>query len=244
MTALVHGTGPVPDVVQAQPVAADPRLLDAYFGKVASYAASERQRDRRAARIGFAVGAVGATIGALGVAAVLALVPFKTVVPLVFRVDRATGAVERVYDIRGGTMEASEAETRFFLWQYVRLREEFSAPEAEASFDAVLLMSAPDVQQHYAEAFKGTNPQSPQNLLGRDGTATIRWISTSFLGPKLAQLRFVTQASKAGVDLPPQRMVATVAFDRVPGQVGAKAMNVNPLGILVTSYRTDMEAPQ
>lgn len=230
--------------VMARPITSDPAILDAYYSQVASYAASERDRNRNVARLGFTVGGIGAAVGLMGVAAVIALLPLKTVVPLAFRVDRTTGAVERVYDVRGGKMEVQDAEKRFFLWQYVRLRQTYSAAEAESSFNGVTLMSSPVVQNEYAAGFKGTNPNSPQVILGQDGNATVRWISTSFLGPKLAQVRFVQMASKQGVALPPQQMVATIAFDFAPGQIGAAALNVNPLGFIVTSYRADMEATQ
>ncbi|KND61523.1 Inner membrane protein forms channel for type IV secretion of T-DNA complex, VirB8 [Candidatus Burkholderia verschuerenii] len=232
------------EAFMARPITADPETLQAYFSQVASYEASERARDRKAARAGFTVGAIGAAIGVMGVAAVLALTPLKTVIPLVFRVDRTTGAVERVYDVRGGKMEVGEAEKRFFLWQYVLHRQTYTAAEAESNFNAVALMSSPQVQQEYANGFKGTNPNSPQVLLGQDGTATVRWVSTSFLGPKLAQVRFMQFVSKAVAPLPAQRMVATIAFDFAPGQLSSSAINVNPLSFIVTSYRADMEAWQ
>lgn len=228
----------------ARPVTADPAILDAYYGQIASYSASERDRNRNVARLGFAVGGVGAAIGLIGVGTVLALLPLKTVVPLVFRVDRTTGAVERVYDVRGGPMTVEDAQKRYFLWQYVRLRQTYTAAEAESNFNAVTLMSAPAVQMEYAAGFKGTNPNSPQVVLGPDGSATVRWVSTSFLGANLAQVRFVQTASKQGIALPPQQMVATIAFDFSPGQLSAAALNVNPLGFIVTSYRADMEATQ
>lgn len=234
---------PIPaGAFQTRPVPADPALLDAYFARVASYEADRLRACRRTARAGVALGIVGALIGLAGVGAVAALAPLKSVVPLVFRVDNATGAVERVYDVRGGTMEASEATRRYFLWQYVRLRQGYSAAEAQANFEAVALLSAPAVQAEYAADFRGSNPASPQVVLGRDGSATLRWLSTSFLGPKLAQIRFLQHERKGEAALPPKRMVATIAFEVAPGEVSASAINVNPLGFTVTSYRADPEA--
>lgn len=244
MKWFARNSNPPAEAFIARPVTSDPAMLDAYFGQVASYEASERARDRKLVRLGLTIGGVGAAIGVMGVAAVIALAPLKTVVPLVFRVDKATGSVERVYDVRGGPMDVGDAEKRFFLWQYVRLRQSYTAAEAESSFNAVTLMSSLAVQKEYSDGFKGTNPNSPQVLLGQDGNATVRWVSTSFLGPKLAQVRFVQMATKQGVALPPQQMVATIAFDFAPGQVSAAALNVNPLGFIVTSYRADMEATQ
>ena len=57
-------------------------------------------------------------------------------------------------------------------------------------------------------------------------------------------MRFIQVERKGDVPLPQKRMVATLGFDFAPGQVSASAMNVNPLGFVVTSYRADMEAGQ
>ena len=226
---------------QARLVAADPALLSAYFTQVASYEADRLRASRRLARFGVAVGAAGMVAGLAGTLAVAALVPLKSVVPLVFRVDQATGVVERVYDVRGGPMEASEAEQRYFLWQYVRLRQGYSAAEAHANFDAVALMSAPQVQADYAAAFRGANPASPQVLLGAGGWASVRWVSTSFLGDRLAQLRFVQSERTRDGASSARHLVATIGFEFAPGTLSASALNVNPLGFLVTSYRVDEE---
>lgn len=226
----------------AQPVPADPALLKAYFAQVSSYQEDRLRSARRTAKLGFAVGAIGTLLAAAGVGAVVALSPLKTVVPLVFRVDNATGAVERVYDVQGGTMVASEATTRYFLWQYVRLRQGYSFAEAQANFDAVAAMSTAAVASDYVATFRGTNPTSPQVVLGRDGTAIVRWKSTAFLGPKLAQVRFEQIEQKPGVALAPKHMVATIAFDFAAGKARESTQNVNPLGFVVTSYRVDQEA--
>jgi type IV secretion system protein VirB8 len=243
MTAAANASGnAVPaGAFQARLVPPDPQLLEAYFAKVASYEADRLRHYRRTARAGFAVGAVGAAVGLAGALAVAMLMPLKSVVPLVFRVDNATGVVERVYDLRGGPMAAGEAQQRYFLWQYVRLRQGYSPAEVQANFEAVALMSAPPVQTEYAAWFRGSNPNSPQVMLGHDGSAVLRWVSTSLLGPRLAQVRFVQHERKGDVPLPTRRMVATISFDFIPDQVSASALNVNPLGFVVTSYRADPE---
>ena len=232
---------PPADAFQPRPVLDDPGLLRAYFDQVASFEADRLRACRRTARLGFLAGVAGVLVGLAGVAAAASVLPLKTVLPLVFRVDNATGVVERVFDVQGGEMAASEATRRYFLWQYVRYRQGYAPAEAQASFEAVSLLSAPAVQQAYAAEFRGSNPESPQARLGHDGSARLRWVSTAFLGPNLAQVRFVQLERKGGADLPPRRMVATIAFDFVPGALDGAVINVNPLGFLVTSYHADPE---
>lgn len=229
---------------QARQLPADPAILTAYFEQVASYEADKVKSARRSAKVAYVIGAIGAVAGIAGMAATASLAPLKTVVPLVFRVDNTSGAVERVYDLQGGKLAATEATTRYFLWQYVRLRQNYSPAEAEASFNAVALMSSTPVQNEYQEGFRGSNPNSPQVVLGREGSASVRWVSTAMLGPKLAQVRFVQRERRGGVDLPEKRMVATIAFDFSKDRLSASALNVNPLGFVVTSYRAEQEFTQ
>jgi type IV secretion system protein VirB8 len=229
---------------KARQLPADPAVMTAYFEQVASYEADRVKSAQRTAKLGFFVGGIGLVAGIAGIGTVAALAPLKTVVPLVFRVDNASGAVERVYDLQGGKMAANDATTRYFLWQYVRLRQSYSPAEAQAQFEQVALMSAPPVQNQYAAEYRGSNPNSPQVILGKDGAAAVRWVSTSMLGPKLAQVRFTQQERKGDTLLPVKRMIATIAFDYAPGQVSSSAMNVNPLGFIVTSYRADHENTQ
>jgi type IV secretion system protein VirB8 len=231
----LHGAALVPD---------DAELLKEYFRKTQSYQESEAHNARRFGWFGIAVGVTGALIGLAGVGAVVALTPLKTVVPIVFRVDRTSGAVERVYDLQGGPITTDETSVRYFLWAYVRLREGYSAQDARFNSNSVDLMSAPDVQNGYFAATRLSNPDSPQALLGNDGTATLRWISTTILDAKkkLAQVRFELIEQKRGVPLPTKRMVATITYDFASGRISSSDMNVNPLGFVVTSYRVDQEA--
>ncbi len=230
------------DAYLARPVPADPELLKAYYAQVSSYQEDRVRAARRTGRMGFIVGGIGALLGVAGVGTAASLAPLKTVFPVVFRVDNATGAVERVYDIQGGPMAATEATSRYFLWQYVRLRQGYDIHTAQHDYETVPAMSTPPVAAEYVAAFRGTNPMSPQVVLGSDGTSSVSWKSTAFLGPKLAQIRFIQTEQKPGVVLAPKYMVATIAYDFVPGPVAESASNSNPLGFVVTSYRVDQEA--
>lgn len=229
---------------QARPIPDDPELLAAYFRQVASYEGDRLKAARRGARLAWTVAAAAAVVAGSACLAVAGLTPLKTVVPIVFRVDNSTGMVDRVYDVRGGELAATEAERRYFLWQYVRLRQGYTYAEAQQNFDAVNLMSTALVQQQYAEWFRGSNPASPQVVLGHYGMATVNWVSTQFSpsNPKVAFVRFIQQERKGDSLLAPKHMIATIGFDFAKGPVSGSALNVNPDGFLVTSYHADQEA--
>lgn len=229
---------------QARPVPNDPELMAAYFTQVASYEASALKAARRSTRLAWTVAAAAGAIAATACIAIAGLTPLKTVVPIVFRVDQSTGMIDRVYDVRGGELAATEAERRYFLWQYVLHRQGYDYAEAQRNFDVVSLMSTSDVQRQYADWFRGSNPLSPQVVLGRNGMSVLNWVSTSFLGPKLAQVRFVQQERKGDALLPLKHMVATIGFDFARGSISGSAINVNPDGFLVTSFHVDQENAQ
>ncbi len=227
----------------ALPVPNDPELLAAYFRQVESYQTDRLTAANRSRTLAWAVAGGACVLAAMACLAVAGLSPLKTVVPVVFRVDNATGIVDRVYDVRGGEMAASEAERRFFLWQYVRYRQGYSYHEAVTNFDAVNLMSTSQVQVEYASWFRGSNPASPQVTLGHDGMAVVRWVSTQFspVNKKVAFVRFIQQERKGEQVFAPKHMIATIGFDFAHGTIASSAININPDGFLVTSYHADEE---
>jgi len=245
MNALTgRGAAPPEGAFLSRPVPNDPELLAAYFNQVESYQANEVKAAKRSKRVAWAVAIGASVIAGAACFAVAALAPLKTVAPpIVLRVDNATGMVDRIYDVPGGEMAASEAERRYFLWQYVRLRQGYVFAEAQGNFNAVNLLSTADVQQQYADWFRGSNPQSPQVVLGRTGMATVSWVSTQFSpeNPKVAFVRFIQTERRGDQVIASRHMIATVGFDFAHGSISGSAINVNPDGFLVTSYHADQE---
>ena len=236
---------PTPDeAFRARPVPNDPELVAAYFKQVASYEGDRLKWAYRIAGIGWTVAVAAGIVAGAACFAVAGLTPLKRTDVVVLRVNDTTGMTDRVYDVQGGPMAASEAEERHWLWQYVLHREGYSYAEAQYAFDVVNIMSTAAVQLQYANWYRGSNPQSPQVVLGRTGVATASWVSTSFIGPKLAQVRYILAERKGDLLLPKRNMVATIAFDFSKGPISGSAINVNPRGFLVTSYRVDQENAQ
>ena len=232
------------EAFHARPVPNAPELVNAYFKQVASYEGDRLKWAYRIAGVGWTVAVAAGIVASAACFALAGLTPLKRTDVVVLRVDSATGMTDRVYDVQGGPMAASEAEQRHWLWQYVLHRQGYSYAEAQYNFDVVNIMSTADVQLQYADWFRGSNPQSPQVVLGRNGQAALSWVSTSFIGPKLAQVRYILSERKGDLLLPKKNMVATVAFDFSKGPISGSAININPRGFLVTSYRVDQENAQ
>jgi type IV secretion system protein VirB8 len=215
--------------------------LKAYFAEARRWDQDRLQAAVRSKRLAWAVAAAAGGLAAAAVAAVAALTPLKTVEPFVVRVDRATGAVDVMTGLRGGkNLTYEEAVTKAFLATYVRARETWLPPAAEANFRQVSIMSTPAEQQRWAEAFRPTNPASPQIAFGPAGEAQVEIRAISFVSPKVAAVRF-HRSARQGAQVTDTDWIATIAFTYTHAPMAEADRLRNPLGFQVTSYRSDPE---
>lgn len=215
--------------------------LRAYFDEAKRWDEDRLSAAVRSKRLAWTVATAAAGLAALATAAVAMLAPLKTVTPYVVRVDRATGAVEVMTGLTGRRDEPySEAVTKAFLATYVRDRESWLAPAAEANFRQVSIMSTPAEQERWAATFRPTNPTSPQVTLGPAGQADVEVRAISFLAAKVANVRFHRIVRRAG-ETSQADWIATVEFHYTRAPMAEADRLRNPLGFQVDSYRADPE---
>ncbi len=137
------------------------------------------------------VAVLASTVAIAASAAVAALAPLKSVEPYVVRVNQTTGSVDVMTGLTGERgVTYNEAVSKSFLAQYVRAREGYLPPAAQENFQFVTILSTPDEQQRWADLYRATNPQSPQVLVGPDGSATVTIRNITFINDKVANVRF------------------------------------------------------
>jgi type IV secretion system protein VirB8 len=183
--------------------------------------------------------------GGLAIAATLAvavLTPLKTSEPFVIRVDETTGAVDVVRGLSAetGPVRYDEAVSKYFLGQYVRSREGYLDPAAADAFRLVSLLSAPAEQRRWSDLYRGSNPQSPQNLYGPDGEAVVSIRAIGFINDRVANVRFRRTVRQAQ-QVVESDWIATIAFTWTRAPMTEADRLRNPLGFQVTSYRADPE---
>ena len=109
------------------------------------------------------------------------------------------------------------------------------------SFATVLYRLGTPEQQRWADAFRPSNPQSPQVTLGPSAEAAIEIRAVSFVSPQVASVRFRRTLRRAQ-QIEQTDWVATAAFDYSRAPMAEADRLRNPLGFQVTSYRADAEA--
>ena len=215
--------------------------LKTYFGEAKSWDADRLRSAERSKRFAWGVAAFAGLLATAAVGAVAALAPLKTTVPFVIRVDRTTGAVDVVSALkRGQPVTYEEAVTKHFLAQYVRAREGWLAPAAEANFRQVSIMSTPAEQERWADLFRAANPTSPQVVYGPTGEAQVEIRAISFVSAGVADVRFHRTVRSAS-QVTESDWIATVAFSYTKAPMAEADRLRNPLGFQVTSYRADPE---
>ena len=190
---------------------------------------------------GIATGACALAVVSVGAVAMLA--PLKTVEPYVIRVDKTSGETEVVTALKGPQPRTYEdAVNRYFISQYVRLREGWLNDAARENAYTVMLMSDPLESGRYLNSVQSSNKNAPSNIYSDKGYVSIAIRSISFLSPTVAQVRY-TKIINFGQNTPvAQNWNAIMTFKYTTAPEHEKDRNINPLGFQVVNYRSDPEA--
>lgn len=214
--------------------------LKDYFAKARRYDEDRLLLARRSIRIAWGVATGASCIAALAVAAVVALTPLKAVEPFVIRVDNSTGIVDVVSALTSAPQRYDDAVTKFFAARYVRAREAYVASEAEESFRTVALLSTAQEQSRFTALYRGSNPESPQNIYGRSATAKVAIKSISLINANVVSIRFIHTVIRSD-EVRNSHWVATLTFAYTNAPITATDRLTNPLGFVVSDYRADPE---
>lgn len=215
--------------------------LKEYFDKARRFDQDRMVSAERSKRIAWFVAIVASVLACVSVAAVVALTPLKTVEPFVIRVDNSTGIVDVVSSMASSAGSYDEEVTKYFAARYVRAREGYVWSEAEENFRTASLMSNAAEQQRFAAAYRGGNPESPQNVYGRSATSRIGIKSISLINSSVVSVRY-TRTITQGEDVRTTHWVATITYSYANAPISSSDRLVNPLGFVVSEYRADPEA--
>ncbi|WP_267347026.1 type IV secretion system protein [Sphingomonas sp. GM_Shp_2] len=206
----------------------------------------EYDRFRAAAgreKLAWVIAVIAVLLAIVAVFAVAMLAPLKTVQPYVIRVDRSSGETQIVTALKGPQPRTyEEAVNRYFISQYVRLREGWLNDAARENAYAVMLMSDQAEAQRYLNSVQSSNRNAPSNIYGDRGFVSISIRSISFLSQSVAQVRY-TKIITYGQSAPiAQSWNAILTFRFTTSPEHEKDRNINPLGFQVVNYRSDPEA--
>ena len=167
--------------------------------------------------------------------------PLKTVEPFIVRVDNSTGIVDVVSALASTAGTYDEAVTKYFAAKYVRAREGYVWSEAQENFRSIALLSTQAEQARFSAIYRGSNPESPQNIYGRAATARINIASISLINQNVVSVRYMRTITR-GEETRTSHWVATLTYSYANAPMSSTDRLVNPLGFAVSEYRADPEA--
>ena len=218
--------------------------LKAYFDEARRWDQDRLKSAERSKRVAWTVAILATTVAIAASTAVAALAPLKSVEPYVVRVNQTTGSVDVMTGLTGERgVTYNEAISKSFLAQYVRAREGYLPPAAQENFQFVTILSTPEEQQRWADLYRSTNLQSPQVVVGADGSATVLIRNITFINDKVANVRF-SKTVRLGQEVKTTDWIATLTFAYTKAPMLESDRIRNPLGFQVDSYRADPEISQ
>jgi type IV secretion system protein VirB8 len=154
--------------------------------------------------------------------------------PFVIEIEPKTGVTTVVYPLETKALSDDEAIKKYFVWKYVRLREEYFSGTFDLAFPQVALYSNENTYGTFYRMNNKNNKQSPMNTFGTGGTRQIEMKSFTFLKPQVAQVRF--KVNIQGVPIAATDKIATIDFVFDNQRLNEEQRYLNPLAFIVNEY--------
>ncbi|KAB2764125.1 virB8 family protein [Brucella sp. RRSP16] len=215
--------------------------LKSYFEKARRFDQDRMIEVERSNRLAWSIAIAAGIVAGISILAVASLAPLKTVEPFVVRVDNSTGIVDVVSALSATAGTYDEAVTKYFAAKYVRGREGYVWSESQENFRTIALLSTQAEQARFAATYRGSNPQSPQNVYGRSATVRINIVSIALINQNVVSVRYIRSLTR-GEEVRTTHFVATLTYSYANAPMSSTDRLVNPLGFAVSEYRADPEA--
>ncbi|MDX8500699.1 type IV secretion system protein [Mesorhizobium sp. VK4C] len=216
-------------------------ILHSYFQQGDVWEEEIVKRAKRSARLAWFFALLSAGLAALGLSAVVLMLPLKSFEPYIVTVDRATGFIEVKSGLtRPANLTEQEAVTQANVVRYIRNREGYDPYAIDEYFGIAALLSTEEAARDLQALFSAANPENPANVYGRLRRVLVEVKSVTLPNASTAIVRFST-TQKSETEAVVQHWISVVRFRYTDTPVRNEWRFENPLGFQVYSYRRDQE---
>lgn len=242
MNALVH-PGSVAPFGEERPI--DPRAV---IEANRSWELDRALMLQRSERRGWIVGGVGILVAIISALAVLAHGALHQVVGIPIVIDKTTGETTIQQRLSVETIPPMEALDKHNLAVFVRAREGYSWWFLQRDFDQVSRMAIPTVFADYNRQFEGQEALQKKLAGAEEWRINVVGVRLAPSGRRgnagIASISYEKVVHLTDRNIPDvtTRHVASVVYEYQPKVLAKeKDRNENPLGFVVTAYRSDPE---
>jgi type IV secretion system protein VirB8 len=161
----------------------------------------------------------------------------KSFEPYVVELEEKTGLLSVVENITNTRLTADESIKRFYLKTFLDVSEGYNYTTYAQDRRKAFLLSETNVYRNTAVKYSQRSENSVPNMLGANGSLTIKIKSIIFLRPTLASVRYVIYSTRPSALYPKEKhLIANIEFEFVDMKLSQEDRFVNPLGFRVTKY--------
>ncbi|MCD6040273.1 MAG: virB8 [Gammaproteobacteria bacterium] len=175
----------------------------------------------------------------LSLLTVILLFPLKHDVYRILTINQTTGEVAQLKELDTTHWSESWVMTRYFINQYIQNKETYHYEDIKRSFNVALAMSAPSIAKAVQAQIIDTNPLSPINVLGKEGSQEVNVLSINQLNAHTALARFhvVTHPKEDTAAVKQADFQVVLKWDYQNTKATLQERDLNPLGFRVTYYQ-------
>ena len=223
-----------------------PAQAPRFFAEAQNWEADRLSRIEGSEKRAWFVAGCSCLVTAIAVAAVVALMPLKRVVPYVYAIDRQTGELTLMDAANQRQITGNQdLLDKHFANAYVIARDSYDWKLLQSDYNDTVAFSSAQVARAYAARFDG--PHSVTKAWGqsveRRVTVTSIQLAPDAISKKAVVRYTVLQRDvQANTLAPLEHYIATIAYEYHPNRTGKEQDLIrNPLGFTVTAFRADPE---
>jgi len=173
----------------------------------------------------------------IAIAAVISLYPLSTPVPFIFSSTNVVNDLPHMQSLARKGENPSAALLRFFVENYVTMREEYNIDTFDRNQSGVESQSSPEVFKEFEQAVNPRNPESPIALYQRHSWRRITIVSLRLVQPGTMEVIYESDVEGVG-EAKKSRWQANIAFQYSGLAIDEKTGKAKPVSFVVTQYHT------
>jgi len=213
--------------------------------EVMNYEASSQYLFEQSNKRAWFVAIVSVLLTLLMVGALFLLMPLKTSVPFIVKVDQQTGVAEVITVLDRKKLTTNEAIDKHFVNLYVKTREGYYFSTLEKDYITIQQLSNEFVSSQYKKEYSG---EKARHKVNKDNVIEEVKILSSVpdvsAGRKFARIRIEIRAINKHTKMLKEvkNKIITLSYKYYPEmELTEEERIINPLGFKVLSYRVDSE---
>lgn len=196
---------------------------------------------------------VSMLVALVAVFTVARLAPQKSVEPYLLQIEEKTGITQKVEPITRTQLANDDAVNRYFVAQYLRLREGYNPTVRIYNDNVVRVMSNSNMFYQYRRTIDPANPASLAARLKGVGQRSVKISSMQYITNPVArgdaettperimQVRFSTTDIVPNAPDLTEQWVATITFVYANIDLNETERLLNPIGFRVVNYQVERE---